>query len=390
MEDLDTLVKEELVLPTFWPFGTDDFFVLSENPFMDKLPDPRAFVGYDEEVKDLLRCIRTRTNAFVLGSQGTGKTAMCKSIHETIVRSAKNYRSVFIRVQKARFEKELAKEMLKSIGGDYREYSSVAELYKEVLAECEKLHSKGITVVAFLDEIVNAGNGALRQVLYLIPDVLDYQPVLIFNGTYNMPNQIKKSLPSLIDRIGEVIHLGGFKSSEDVKKLVNARIRLCCKLSDFNNGSGCKRKQSGQITCADCLGPFSGEVVGNAIEKVGTSPRNLVDFFKGVVEKAAESKRFRIDENFADESSRFHFKKQLSSLTEGERRVVEYLFKGEDSSDVTLNSIAKDLDFTNYTLSKIIEDLMEKHLVILKLNGESTLYRLTPQARKVMNSMGGF
>ncbi len=391
MAYLDDLVKEHLIEPINWPFEVNDFFSLSTNPFTDKLPDSRAFIGYENEVMDLLRCIRTKTNVFITGPIGTGKTAMCKSVNDAIVRSGKNYRSFFIRIEHARFEKELAKEMLKSIGGEYKEYSSVAELYKSVLSTCKELNSRGVTVVGFIDDIVHAGKGALRQVLYLIPDVLDYQPVLIFNGTGTTIKAIKRAVPSLIDRIGEYIYLEGLKKSDDVRRLVNVRIRLGCKVSIWNGGAGCKKMQEGQITCDECLGPFSGEVVSTSIEKVGNSPRNLINFFKIVIEKAAEEKKLSIEEKFADESSQVHFKKQVGELDDDEKKVVEYLFKmEEESSGANLNSIAAELNMTHYTSVKIIEDLMAKHLVILKLSGELTLYRLTPQVRKAIYSAGGF
>src|SRR5437870_1341058 len=112
MSDIESIINDEIVEPTVWPFGTQDFFRLAYNPFQDKLPDPKAFVGYEKELREILRCIRTRTNVFVTGPIGAGKTAMLKSIHEILVKKAKDYRSCFVRVEKARFEKELAKEML--------------------------------------------------------------------------------------------------------------------------------------------------------------------------------------------------------------------------------------------------------------------------------------
>lgn len=368
-DDLIEDVKAELEGGGNWPYAANGHEFTS-NPFAEQWPDPRLFAGYDEELHRVRENVQRNVNTFVTGPFGTGKTILTRTMYE-VLDDVAGFEPVFVRVQKGRFAKTMAKRILRELDQPVDASASQNRLYEDVAETLQALYQDGTTTVIFYDEIINGSDGTLRQVLHLQRDVDNWEPVLVFNGTAHMLDQIHATIEPLSDRIGEEIHLSGL-DVEGAVNLVNKRLRYYCDHSEWGGGDGCAHDDG-------ALAPFTHEAIELIHQDVTPYPRHLRRECNTVVEAAAREDRDVVDFEFAkgimDESAN----RKLEGLSEPALSALEVL---DAEGPATANGVTEAIQGTAYTVQEALGDLQKEGLVRASEAGRGIEYRLTDQAER--------
>jgi type II secretory pathway predicted ATPase ExeA/DNA-binding transcriptional ArsR family regulator len=368
-DDLIEDVKAELEGGGNWPYAPDGHEFTS-NPFAEQWPDPRLFAGYDEELHRVRENVQRNVNTFVTGPFGTGKTILTRTMYE-VLDDVEGFEPVFVRVQKGRFAKTMAKRILRELGQPVDSSASQNRLYEDVAETLQALHRDGTTAVIFYDEIINGSEGTLRQVLHLQRDVDNWEPVLVFNGTAHMLDQIHAKIEPLSDRIGEEIHLSGLDVDGAVD-LVNKRLRYYCEHGEWGDGDGCAHDDG-------ALAPFTREAVELVHQDVTPYPRHLRRECNAVVEAAAREDRDVVDFDFAKSVMDESAGRKLEGLSDPALSALEVL---DAEGPATANGVTEALDESAYAVQEALGDLEKEGLVRASEAGRGIEYGLTDQAER--------
>lgn len=368
-DDLIEDVKAELESGGNWPYAVDGH-EFAGNPFAEQWPDPRLFAGYDEELHRVRENVQRNVNTFVTGPFGTGKTILTRTMYE-ILDDVEGFEPVFVRVQKGRFAKTMARRILRELDRPVDSTASQNELYEEIADTLQGMHEEGTRAVIFYDEIINGSEGTLRQVLHLQRDLDDWEPTLVFNGTAHMLDQIHATIEPLSDRIGEEIHLSGL-DVEGALDLVNKRLRYYCEASDWGGGDGCAHDDG-------ALDPFTRESVELVHQDVTPYPRHLRRECNAIVEAAAREGRDVVDFEFAKSVMEESAGRKLDGLSDTALAALEVL---DAEGPATANGVTEAIDASAYAVQEALGDLEKEGLVRAREAGRGIEYRLTDQAKR--------
>jgi len=373
-EDLISELKREFESGGNWPYesGAHRF---TANPFAEQWPDPRLFAGYEGELRRLRENIQRNANTFITGPFGTGKTILTKTMYD-ILADVSGYEPVFVSVQKGRYSKAMAKRILDELGEPVDSTASQADLYEDITAVLEERYDNGTRTVIFYDEVINGSDGTLRQILHLQRDIDDWEPVLVFNGTAHMLDQIHAKIEPLSDRIGDEITLTGLDPQGAVD-LVNKRLRYYCSESEWGAGDGCAHDDG-------AIDPFTRESVELIHQDVTPYPRHIRRQCNSVIEEAAKIGCAEIDFEFvrgtlAEEASR-----KLEQLSDLAMEVVTRL---NDSGPSTANAVTEALDVSVYNVQEALTELEKEGLIRASEGSRGIEYKLTDQTSRELSNL---
>lgn len=372
-EDILTDIKQELESGGNWPLEMDEH-TIEQNPFSETWPDDRLFTGYEEELRELQKNIQRNVNTFVTGPFGTGKTILCRVMYN-LLSDIEGFQPVFIQVQKGRYSKAMAKNILRELNEDVDSSASQSELYDRIIEVLSERYEDDTRTVMFFDEIIAGSEGTLRQILHLQRDVDDWEPVMIFNGTTYMMDRIHAKIEPLSDRIGDEIRLTGL-DPESTIDLVNKRLRYYCTRSQWNNGGGCSHDEGDVV-------PFTQDSIELVHQDVTPYPRHLCREFNTILERAAEEEISTIGFEFANNILSESARKKVASLSDEETiDILDYLTEHGQSS---INALSEGLGMSSYTVEEDLDMLEKEGLVRATEVGRGVRYKLTEQARKELS-----
>lgn len=372
-EDILTDIKQELERGGDWPLEVNEH-TIERNPFSEKWPADRLFTGYEDELRELQKNIQRNVNTFVTGPFGTGKTILCRVMYN-LLSDIEGFQPVFIQVQKGRYSKAMAKNILRELNEDVDSSASQSELYDRIMAVLSERYQNGTRTVMFFDEIIAGSEGTLRQILHLQRDVDDWEPVMIFNGTTYMMDRIHAKIEPLSDRIGDEIRLTGL-DPESTVDLMNKRLRYYCTQSQWNEGSGCSHDEGD-------VAPFTRDSIELVHQDITPYPRHLCREFNTILERAAEEGVSTIDFEFANNILSESAREKVASLSDEETiDILDYLTEHGQSS---INALSEGLGMSSYTVEENLDLLEKEGLVRATEVGRGIRYKLTEQARKELS-----
>lgn len=372
-EDILTDIKREFESGGNWPLDVDGHQI-QQNPFADTWPDDRLFTGYEDELRELQKNIQRNVNTFVTGPFGTGKTILCRVMYN-LLSDIDGFHPIFIQVQKGRYSKAMAKNILRELNEDVDSSASQSELYDQIMEILNERYQNDTRTVMFFDEIIAGSEGTLRQILHLRRDVDDWEPVMIFNGTTYMMDRIHAKIEPLSDRIGDEIRLTGL-DAESTIDLLNKRLRYYCTQSQWNNGGGCSHDE-------DAVVPFTQDSVDLVHHDVTPYPRHLCREFNTILERAAEEEIATIDFDFTSDILAESAKEKVASLSNEEAiDLLDYL---ADHGQSSINALSEGLGISSYTVEEYLDTLEKDGLVRATEAGRGIRYKLTEQAQKELS-----
>jgi type II secretory pathway predicted ATPase ExeA len=373
-DDLISEVKAELESGGNWPYeaGGHRF---ATNPFAEQWPDPRLFAGYEGELKRLRENIQRNVNTFVTGPFGTGKTILTRTMYD-VLDDVDGYEPVFVAVQKGRFSKTMAKRILDELGEPVDSTAGQADLYDDITTALEERYANDVRTVIFYDEVINGSDGTLRQILHLQRDIDDWEPVLVFNGTAHMLDQIHAKIEPLSDRIGDEITLSGL-DVEGAVDLVNKRLRYYCEESEWGEGTGCEHDEG-------AVAPFTREGVELIHQDVTPYPRHIRRQCNTVIEEAAKSGREEVDFEFVRETLADEASRKLDQLSDLATDIVAQL---DDEGPSTANAVTEALDVSAYHVQESLTELEKEGLIRASEGDRGIEYRLTDQASRELSNV---
>jgi type II secretory pathway predicted ATPase ExeA len=373
-DDLISEMKREFKSGGNWPH-TPDGHRFETNPFAEQWPDPRLFAGYEDEIRRLRENIQRNLNTFITGPFGTGKTILTKTMYE-VLRDVEGYQPVFVPVQKGRYSKTMAKRILEELDEPIDSTAGQADLYNDIMTALEQRYENDIRAVIFYDEVINGSDGTLRQILHLQRDIDDWEPVLVFNGTAHMLDQIHSKIEPLSDRIGDEITLSGLSPS-GATDLVNKRLRFYCKVSEWGDGSGCEHDNGG-------VEPFTQEAVDLLHQDVTPYPRHLRRQCNKVIEEAAREGIETIDFGFVREVLSDDAAEKLDELSELAFGVVEFL---NEAGASTANAISESFEDSAYNIQESLTELEKEGLIRATDGNRGIEYKLTDQTSRELSNI---
>lgn len=374
-DDLISDVKRELESGGNWPYEVGEHR-FAGNPFAEKWPDPRLFAGYEDELRRLRENVQRNVNTFIMGPFGTGKTILTKTMY-AILDDVEGYEPVFVSVQKGRFSKAMAKRILDELDEPVDASASQADLYDDVADALEDRYEDGVRTVVFYDEVINGSDGTLRQILHLQRDVENWEPVLVFNGTAHMLDQIHAKIEPLSDRIGDELTLAGM-DVEGAIDLVNKRLRYYCAESEWNDeGDGCAHGEG-------ALDPFTREAVELVHQDVTPYPRHIRRECNEVMEEAAKAGRDTVDFEFVRATLAEEASRKLENLSELSTDIVTFL---DGNGPSTANAVTEGLDVSAYHVQESLTELEKEGLIRAGEGARGIEYRLTEQASRELSSL---
>lgn len=373
-EDIISSIKNEMESGGSWPYSFDGH-QLEQNPFAETWPDNRLFAGHEDELRQLQKNIQRNVNTFVTGPFGTGKTILTRVMYD-ILAGIEGYHPVFIHVQKGRFTKTMAKNILRELDVEFDSQASQSELYDQIMGTMKTLYEDDIRTVIFYDEVIAGSDGTLRQILHLQRDIDDWEPVLVFNGTTHMLDRIHAKIEPLADRIGDEIKLVGLDPQSTVD-LVNKRLRFYCKHSEWRDGQGCGHNE-GQVT------PFTRESVELVHQDITPYPRHLCREFNSILEQAAEDDRAKIDFEYTESLLEQSAARKVAAISDDEtKEILDYLASEGAGS---INAISEELNMSSYPVEEHLDTLEKDGLVRATKAGRGIRYKLSELARKELVS----
>ncbi len=372
-EDIISSIKQEMEGGGNWPYAIDGH-QLVQNPFAENWPDNRLFAGYEDELRQLQKNIQRNVNTFITGPFGTGKTILTRVMYD-ILADIEGYQPVFIHVQKGRFSKTMAKNILRELDVDFDSTASQSDLYDQVMQKMEHHYEEGIRTVIFYDEVIAGSDGTLRQILHLQRDVDDWEPVLVFNGTTHMLDRIHAKIEPLADRIGDEIKLTGL-DAESTLDLVNKRLRYYCSRSEWRDGPGCTHDE-GDVT------PFTTESIELVHQDITPYPRHLCREFNAILEEAAETEQAQINFEFTEAFLERSAARKIEAIGDEEAMTILDFLATEGPNSI--NAISEGLSMSSYTVEERLDMLEKNGLVRATKMGRGIQYKLTELARKELS-----
>lgn len=373
-DDLISEMKTELESGGNWPYEPEPHRFTS-NPFAEQWPDPRLFAGYEDELRRLRENIQRNVNTFITGPFGTGKTILTRTMYD-ILKDVDGYEPVFVPVQKGRYSKTMAKRILDELGEPVDSTAGQADLYADIATALEERYTTGTKTVIFYDEVINGSDGTLRQILHLQRDIDDWEPVLVFNGTAHMLDQISSKIEPLSDRIGDEITLSGL-DAEGAIDLVAKRLRYYCTESEWGDGNGCAHDDWS-------LDPFTEESIELIHQDVTPYPRHIRRQCNTIIEEAARNDSESIDFEFvrsvlADEASR-----KLDQLSDTAMEIVTVL---DTDGPSTANAVTETLDISAYHIQEALSELEKEGLIRASEGTRGIEYKLTDQTSRELSNL---
>lgn len=373
-DDLISEVKREFESGGNWPYSVESHR-FERNPFAEQWPDARLFAGYEDELRQLRENIQRNINTFITGPFGTGKTILTRTMYE-ILGDVDGYQPVFVPVQKGRYSKTMAKRILDELGEPVDPTASQADLYGDIMIALEERYEDSIRTVIFYDEVINGSDGTLRQILHLQRDIDDWEPVLVFNGTAHMLDQIGSKIEPLSDRIGDEMTLSGL-TPEGAIDLVNKRLRFYCEESTWGEGTGCSHDDGS-------IDPFTREAVELLHQDVTPFPRHLRRQCNTVIEEAARTDRGRVDFEFVSEILADDAAQKLEELSELSLEIVEQL---DTAGASTANAISETLEASAYNIQEALTELEKEGLIRATEGNRGIEYKLTNRASRELSNV---
>lgn len=373
-DDLISEMKREFESGGNWPYGPDGHR-FEMNPFAEQWPDPRLFAGYEAELRRLRENIQRNINTFITGPFGTGKTILTRTMYD-ILGEIEEYQPVFVPVQKGRYTKTMAKRILDELDEPVDSTAGQADLYEDITVALQDRYDNDIRTVIFYDEVINGSDGTLRQILHLQRDIDDWEPVLVFNGTAHMLDQIHAKIEPLSDRIGDEITLSGL-DIDGATNLVNKRLRFYCAASEWDDGDGCAH-DDGSIE------PFTREAIELLHQDVTPYPRHLRRQCNTVIEEAARDGLETIDFEFVRNVLADDAAQKLDQLSELALDIVHLL---NDAGASTANAVSESLDVSAYNVQESLTDLEKEGLIRATEGNRGIEYKLTDQASRELSNL---
>jgi DNA-binding MarR family transcriptional regulator len=373
-DDLISEMKREFESGGNWPYSPDGHH-FGMNPFAEQWPDPRLFAGYEDELRRLRENIQRNINTFITGPFGTGKTILTRTMYN-ILGDIDEYQPVFVPVQKGRYSKTMAKRILDELGEPVDSTAGQADLYEDITVALQDRYDNDIRTVIFYDEVINGSDGTLRQILHLQRDIDDWEPVLVFNGTAHMLDQIHSKIEPLSDRIGDEVTLSGL-DPDGAADLVNKRLQFYCAASEWGGGDGCDHDEGS-------IEPFTREAVELLHQDVTPYPRHLRRQCNAVIEEAARDGLETIGFEFVRTVLADDAAQKLDELSELALNIVHLL---DESGASTANAVSESLDVSAYNVQESLTDL-EKEGLIRATDGDRGIeYKLTDQASRELSNV---
>jgi type II secretory pathway predicted ATPase ExeA len=372
-DDIISQIKGEFESGGNWPYHVGEH-TFKQNPFSETWPGTQVFAGHETELKQLQENIQRNANTFITGPFGVGKTILTKTMYE-ILSDIDGYCPVLVNVEEGRFSKAMAERILDELEIDYNSGMKRANLYQIIVDELEELHDQGTRTIIFYDEVINGSDGTLRSILHLQRDVEDWEPVLVFNGTINIRDELYKKIRPLSDRISAQIHLEPF-NIDDTLRFANKRLRYFCVSSEWNDGK-CSHDRGN-------IAPFTRDTISLVHQDVTAYPRNLRDQLNVLVEHSAQHKLDEIDYAVAEDVIRDTAQDKIERVPDRGIRIIEFLSQNGASS---ANAISNSVDESTYNVQNTLNSLDENGLIRPTKSGRGVAYDLTPQAEKGLSSL---
>ena len=372
-DDVISQVKNEFESGGNWPYQIGDH-TFNQNPFSEKWPGARVFAGHEDELRELQENIQRNANTFITGPFGVGKTILTRTMCE-ILSDVDGYCPILVNVEEGRFSKAMAEMILEDLQLDYDSNMKQSDLYQIIIDELEELHSQGIRTIIFYDEVINASDGTLRSILHLQRDVENWEPVLVFNGTINIRDELGQRIRPLSDRISAQIHLEPF-DIESTRSFTNKRLRYFCASSEWN-GNECNHDE-GSIT------PLTRDAVSLVHQDVTAYPRNLRDQLNVLIEHGARHELDEISYSVAKEVIQNTAEDKIERVPTRGLQVLEFL---DESGPSSANAISKGVNESAYHVQDTLNSLNEDGLLRPIKSGRGVAYRLTSQAEKGLSSL---
>lgn len=373
-DDLISEMKREFESGGNWPYAPDGHR-FENNPFAEQWPDPRLFAGYEDELRRLRENIQRNINTFITGPFGTGKTILTKTMYE-VLQDIEGYQPVFVPVQKGRYSKTMAKRILDELDESVDSTAGQADLYEDIMEALEQHYENDIRTVIFYDEVINGSDGTLRQILHLQRDIDDWEPVLVFNGTAHMLDQIHSKIEPLSDRIGDEITLSGLDPT-GAADLVNKRLRFYCEASGWNGNSGCTHDD-------ESVEPFTREAVELLHQDVTPYPRHLRRQCNKVIEEAAREDIEVIDFEFVREILSDDAAQKLDELSDLALEIVEFL---NDAGGSTANAVSESVEASAYHIQESLTEIEKEGLIRATDGNRGIEYKLTDQTSRELSNI---
>lgn len=373
-DDLISEVKSEFESGGNWPYETENHR-FTTNPFAEQWPDPRLFAGYESELKRLRENIQRNINTFVTGPFGTGKTVLTRTMYN-ILKDVEGYEPVFVAVQKGRYSKTMAKRILDELGEPVDSTAGQADLYDDITTALETRYQDDVRTIIFYDEVINGSDGTLRQILHLQRDIDDWEPVLVFNGTAHMLEQVQAKIEPLSDRIGDEIALSGLDVDGAVD-LVNKRLRYYCEEGEWGDGTGCTHDTDG-------VAPFTHESIELIHQDVTPYPRHIRRQCNTVIEEAAKIGHNEVDFEFVRDILTDEASRKLDQLSDLARDIVSQL---DDTGPSSANAVTEALDVSAYHVQESLTELEKEGLIRASEGDRGIEYKLTDQASRELSNM---
>lgn len=371
-DEIISEIKQELRKGGNWPYEVGEHR-FERNPFAEQWPDVKLFAGYEDELKRLQENVQRNVNTFITGPFGTGKTILAKTMYE-VLEDIEGYKPVFVRVQKGRYAKTMAKNILDELDRPVDPNASQNELYDDITTALDELYQDEIRAVFFYDEVINGSDGTLRQILHLQRDIANWEPVLVFNGTTHMLDQIAAKIEPLSDRIGEEIALSGL-DAESAVDLVNKRLRYYCTESGWNGGE-CAHDDDG-------LAPFTYESIELIHQDVTPYPRHLRRECNAVIERAARQGTDEITFEFTQSMMADSAAEKIGDLPETAMDVLDVLV---ENGSGTANAVTEALEISPYVVQETLSDLEKEGLIRATSGSRGIEYNVTDQAERELSN----
>jgi len=373
-DDLISEMKREFESGGNWPYAPDGHR-FETNPFAEQWPDPRLFAGYEDELRRLRENIQRNINTFITGPFGTGKTILTRTMYH-ILGDIEGYQPVFVPIQKGRYSKTMAKRILDELDEPVNSTAGQADLYEDITVALQDRYDNDIRTVIFYDEVINGSDGTLRQILHLQRDIDDWEPVLVFNGTAHMLDQIHAKIEPLSDRIGDEITLSGL-DPDGAADLVSKRLRFYCATSEWGGGDGCTHDEGS-------IDPFTREAVELLHQDVTPYPRHLRRQCNAVIEEAAREELETIDFEFVRSVLADDAAQKLDQLSELALDIVHLL---DTEGALTANAVSESLDVSAYNIQESLTDIEKEGLIRATDGNRGIEYKLTDQASRELSNV---
>jgi len=350
----------------------------SANPFTLKI-EPKLFVGYEEQVKALLKHVEDRHKiALLVGPTGAGKTHALKWLDGCLGNNtARMYLAKppqksedFVRIFVDHFGTSLLARLLG------REPS----LY--TLAGWVNGRLKGSPFLLLVDEAHETNKDVLEWLRVLVDQIDSVS--LVMAGLPNLEQKVRDELPTLDQRITSRVTLTAL-TKDDTRLLMQKRIEAV-------GGAGIK--------------PFTDGALDMIYQRTGGFPREVLKMCDRLVGEASEENwevieaanitemrsvpepEVRAEEPVVTFSPKPPSEEQITNLPYRQKQLLEILSR---TDWLTPTALAEQLDLAAYTskqhairsVNNILHRLMLDGFVQRESRGKAFMYALTPKVRTI-------